>query len=90
MLTGCGWLSQGRLSERRLALVQQAFAKLDKDGSGTVTVDDLRGVYNVTKHPEVRGGNSDGGHGVCGMLLLHWASVLTGVHVGGTCVCHHR
>lgn len=29
---------------------------MDKDGSGKLTVDDLRGVFNTTKHPEVLAG----------------------------------
>ena len=44
---------QGELSPERLALVEKAFARLDRDGSGKVTIDDLRGVYNAKKHPEV-------------------------------------
>jgi Ca2+-binding EF-hand superfamily protein len=38
-----------KMSRARRMLVEQAFRKLDKTGDGTVSVDDLRGVYNV-KH----------------------------------------
>ena len=31
----------------------QAFNKLDKDKSGYIEVQDLKGVYNATKHPDV-------------------------------------
>jgi Ca2+-binding EF-hand superfamily protein len=36
----------------RTDLIHQAFVKLDKDGSGELTIDDLRGVYSVKKHPK--------------------------------------
>jgi len=34
----------------------QAFRKLDKTGDGVITVDDLRGVYNVRHHPKFQNG----------------------------------
>jgi calcyphosin len=34
-------------------LVERAFKKLDRDGSGVVEVADLVGVYNAKKHPAV-------------------------------------
>ena len=34
----------------------QAFRKLDRDGSGELTIDDLRGVYNGKKHPKYLNG----------------------------------
>ncbi|XP_043282365.1 calcyphosin-like protein isoform X3 [Venturia canescens] len=39
------------MSESRIKVVHQAFQKLDKTGDGEITVDDLRGVYNVKCHP---------------------------------------
>lgn len=39
------------MSESRQKVVAQAFQKLDKTGDGEITVDDLRGVYNVKCHP---------------------------------------
>ena len=33
-----------------------AFDRLDKDGSGVVTIDDVRSAYNTTKHPDVLSG----------------------------------
>uniref|UniRef100_A0A7E4VC52 Calcyphosin-like protein n=1 Tax=Panagrellus redivivus TaxID=6233 RepID=A0A7E4VC52_PANRE len=40
------------LNKNRLALIERAFAKLDKSGDGVVTVEDLNGVYDCTKHPK--------------------------------------
>jgi len=31
----------------------KAFKVLDKDGSGIVTVDDIKGTYSAGKHPDV-------------------------------------
>jgi Ca2+-binding EF-hand superfamily protein len=47
---------RGDLTPNRLALVKKAFQKLDKDGSGIVDIDDIRDVYNASKHPDVRSG----------------------------------
>jgi len=40
----------------RTALVMKAFRKLDTDGSGELTIDDLQGVFNVARHPQVLSG----------------------------------
>uniref|UniRef100_A0A915IU36 EF-hand domain-containing protein n=1 Tax=Romanomermis culicivorax TaxID=13658 RepID=A0A915IU36_ROMCU len=40
------------MSQSRLRIIDLAFKKLDKSGDGVVTVDDLKGVYNVTRHPK--------------------------------------
>merc|ERR1711865_457078 len=42
------------LNEIRETIVRMAFQKLDKNGSGEITVDDLRGVYDCSKHPAVK------------------------------------
>jgi len=44
------------MNERRKALVLAAFAKLDKNGSGEVTVEDLLGVYDGSFHPKFKSG----------------------------------
>ena len=47
---------RGPINSFRRRLVNQAFDKLDKDGSGIVTGEDLIGVYNAQFHPDVRAG----------------------------------
>lgn len=39
------------MNQSRKNIVDLAFKKLDKTGDGRITVDDLRGVYNVKYHP---------------------------------------
>ena len=43
---------RGDLNEYRKNLVGLAFQKLDKTGDGIVNIDDLKGSYNVEKHPK--------------------------------------
>lgn len=45
------------LNEVRETIVRMAFSKLDKNGSGEITIDDLKGVYDCTKHPAVKSGS---------------------------------
>jgi Ca2+-binding EF-hand superfamily protein len=47
---------RGQLNQFRKNLVLQAFAKIDKDASGELTIDDLVGIYNAKFHPEVKAG----------------------------------
>ena len=47
---------RGDLNPPRLALVKRAFQKLDKNGSGIVDIDDIKDVYNASKHPDVLSG----------------------------------
>lgn len=44
---------RGPMNKKREQKVMQAFAKLDKDGSGWIDINDLRGVYTADKHPDV-------------------------------------
>ena len=44
---------RGDLNDYRRGLVERAFKKLDKDGSGVIEVSDLEDVYNAKKHPAV-------------------------------------
>ena len=47
---------RGELNDKRLAMVKQAFKKIDKDGSGHLEVDDIRSSYRADKHPDVISG----------------------------------
>lgn len=47
---------RGEMNQFRIRLCKQAFAIIDKDGSGVLTIDDIRGVYNAKMHPEVKAG----------------------------------
>ncbi|OMJ78708.1 hypothetical protein SteCoe_21428 [Stentor coeruleus] len=47
---------KGKLNDNRLRLVALAYEKLDKNGDGQVTLDDIAKIYDASKHPEVRAG----------------------------------
>ena len=47
---------RGDLNSFRLALVKKAFSKLDRDGSGIVDINDIRNLYNASRHPDVMSG----------------------------------
>ena len=47
---------RGDLNEARQAIVDQAYAKFDSDGSGEISMSDLQGVYNVEQHPKFQSG----------------------------------
>ena len=40
----------------REALVLQAFEKMDRDRSGVLDINDIKGIYNARGHPDVRSG----------------------------------
>ena len=44
------------MNPTRLKLVQRAFKKIDRDGSGCLDIEDLRDIYNTAKHPDVVSG----------------------------------
>ena len=46
----------GEMNENRKSYVLKAFNKLDRDGSGVVDINDLRGTFNAKKHPDVLAG----------------------------------
>lgn len=47
---------RGPMSPFRKSIVAKAFIKMDKDGNGYIDINDLHGVYNATKHPDVISG----------------------------------
>lgn len=47
---------RGPLNQSRRPLVEKAYKILDKNGNGIVDLEDIRGVYNATKHPDVIAG----------------------------------
>lgn len=44
---------RGELNDYRRGLVEKAFRKIDKDGSGLIEIDDIKDTYNASKHPDV-------------------------------------
>ncbi|XP_064625667.1 calcyphosin-like protein isoform X1 [Lineus longissimus] len=47
------------MSQARKSIINRAFDKLDKTGDGVVTVEDLKGVYNVKHNPKYLNGEMD-------------------------------
>jgi Ca2+-binding EF-hand superfamily protein len=47
---------RGPLSENRKSYITKAFNIMDKDGNGYVDINDLRGVYSASSHPDVKSG----------------------------------
>jgi len=47
---------RGPMNAYRKKIVNRAFDVLDKDGSGLVDINDIRGTYNATQHPDVQSG----------------------------------
>ena len=46
------------MNKARIRVVEEAFKKLDKTGDGFVTIEDLRGVYDVRNHPKYLNGEA--------------------------------
>jgi len=44
---------RGEMNATRKAQTDKAFAKFDRDGSGSINASDLKGVYNASAHPKV-------------------------------------
>lgn len=47
---------RGPMNIFRQKIVKQAFSKLDKDKSGIIDINDIKGVYNASRHPDVKSG----------------------------------
>ena len=47
---------RGPMNSFRRGLVAQAWKKLDRDGSGVLDINDIKGVYDPSRHPDVRSG----------------------------------
>ena len=46
----------GKMNERRKNTVTLAFKRFDKDGNGFINIEDLKGRYNASNHPDVKSG----------------------------------
>lgn len=44
------------MNKFRRNLTMKAFQKFDRDGSGVIDINDLKGVYNAKNHPDVING----------------------------------
>jgi len=51
---------RGALNDRRQSLVLLAYQKLDKDGSGQVTIEDIEAIYDPSCHPDFQSGKKSG------------------------------
>lgn len=47
---------RGPMNEIRTNIVNRAFDKMDRDGNGVLEINDLKGVYNASRHPDVLSG----------------------------------
>jgi Ca2+-binding EF-hand superfamily protein len=47
---------RGPMNKSRRALVERAYKVLDKNGNGIIDIEDIKGVYNASKHPDVTAG----------------------------------
>ena len=44
------------MNDKRKRVIREAFAKMDKTGDGSITVDDMMGTYKVDRHPQYQSG----------------------------------
>ena len=43
----------GEMNQTRADVVEKVFRRLDKDGDGVIDVNDISGIYDTSKHPDV-------------------------------------
>lgn len=41
------------MNATRKAIVLKVFKRLDKDGSGSIDIEDIKDIYDASKHPDV-------------------------------------
>ena len=46
----------GEMNERRRQLVSLVFTRFDFNGNGIVNIEDIKGRYNASQHPDVKNG----------------------------------
>ena len=46
----------GEMSDKRKAIVERTFKKIDKDKDNMLTIRDIEGIYNASNHPDVKMG----------------------------------
>jgi Ca2+-binding EF-hand superfamily protein len=46
----------GPMNQFRTQLVQKVFNKIDFNGDGVLNIEDIKGRYDATKHPDVKSG----------------------------------
>lgn len=42
------------MNEKRRTIVTLAFKRFDRDGNGFINIEDLKGRYNASNHPDVK------------------------------------
>lgn len=47
---------RGDINQRRQKMIEMAFKVLDKNGNGTITIEDIQSAYNVSHDPDVLAG----------------------------------
>jgi Ca2+-binding EF-hand superfamily protein len=62
---------KGKLNDFRLRLLTEAYQKLDKNGDGQVTLDDIARNFNATRNPEVLQGRKTEGE-VFNEFITNW------------------
>lgn len=50
---------RGEINASRLAWIKKAYQKLDVNGDGTVRLDDIAKLYDVSRHPDVVQGRKE-------------------------------